>query len=125
MPQVAIDELDAGKRPSITVSIGDYSWKSTIGVMSGRYLISLSKAHRESSGLSAGDDVVVTLELDEGIRVVEVPSDLLAALQEYRLLEKFEALSFSSRKEYARQVTDAKSNETKVRRIAKIISQLN
>ena len=93
--------------------------------MSGRYLISLSKAHRESSGLSAGDDVVVTLELDEGIRVVEVPSDLLAALQEYRLLEKFEALSFSSRKEYARQVTDAKSNETKVRRIAKIISQLN
>ncbi len=124
VPQAALDELGGGKRPPVNIAIGDYSWKSTIGVMSGMSLISLSKAHREASGLKAGDEVTVTLELDEGVREVEVPRELQSALRDAGLAEKFAALSYSARKEHARRVGEAKSNDTRQRRIEKVLDQL-
>lgn len=125
VPQSVLDELSAGKRPPFNVSIGTYKWKSTVGVMGGMYLISFSKAHREASGLKAGDRVTVLLELDEGIREVEVPNALKEALKDQGLTEIFDKLSYSTRKEYTRQIHDAKAVETKQRRLTKIIDELN
>lgn len=125
VPPSALDELGGGKRPPVTVTIGDYSWNTTLGVMGGISLISLSKAHRDASGLKAGDPVTVTLELDQGPREIEVPSELQAALEDAGLTERFEALSYSTRKEHARQVREAKSSDTRQRRIAKVLSQMD
>jgi hypothetical protein len=124
VPQSALDELGAGKRPPVNVAIGGYKWKSTVGVMNGMFLISFSKAHRDASGLTAGDKVTVTLELDEGIRKVEVPQALQSALVQAKLTDKFATLPYSARKEYARQVSEAKADDTRQRRIVKVIEQL-
>jgi uncharacterized protein YdeI (YjbR/CyaY-like superfamily) len=93
--------------------------------MGGMYLITFSKAHREASGLKAGDKVTALLELDEGRREIEVPNALKETLKDQALTEIFDKLAYSSRKEYARQINDAKADETKQRRLLKIIGELS
>ena len=108
----------------MVVTVAGYSYKSTVGVMNGRSLISLPKSHRQASGLKAGDPVTVTLLLDAGPREVDIPVQLRAALNEAKLAEKFAALAYSKRKEFARQVDDAKTDATGERRISKVLQAL-
>jgi uncharacterized protein YdeI (YjbR/CyaY-like superfamily) len=79
---------------------------------------------RDAAGVQAGDVITVTLELDSGYRHVDVPTALHDALVTHGLEEQFHNLTYSQRKEYARQVSEAKTEETVVRRIKKIIEQL-
>ena len=97
VPADTLAALGAGKRPPVVVTIGDYSYRSTAGVMGGRSLISLPKAHRDAAGLKAGDAVRVTLELEEGPRTVDVPPALAAALHDARLTDAFAQLAYSKR----------------------------
>jgi hypothetical protein len=124
VPPANLAELGSGKKPAVTVSIAGYSYASTIAVMGGKYLIPLSKAHREASGLTGGDTVEVTLELETAPRTTPIPEDLAAALGAAGATERFEALAFSRRKEFVRQVEEAKTPETRARRIEKILGQL-
>ncbi len=125
VPEKNIKELGDSKKPAIKVNVSGYSYPSTVAVMGGHFMIPLSKAHREAAGLKAGDAVEVTLELETEPRSVEVPSDLLEALGKAGSKETFDALAFSKRKEFVRQVEDAKTPETRARRITKIIETLD
>ena len=73
----------------------------------------------------AGDLVTVTLELDDGYRNVDVPAVLVEALVANGVERIFHDITYSKRKEYARQVNDAKADETKERRIKNIIEILS
>jgi uncharacterized protein YdeI (YjbR/CyaY-like superfamily) len=64
-------------------------------------------------------------ELDTEPRTVEVPDVLATALAENNIRPAFDALSYTMRKEFVRQVTSAKAEETRQRRIAKIVARLN
>jgi uncharacterized protein YdeI (YjbR/CyaY-like superfamily) len=89
------------------------------------FLLPLAQEHRAAARVEAGDEVEVTLELDTEPRTVEVPGDLataLAAKQGARAA--FDALSYTNRKEAVRQVEEAKTHETRERRIAKIVDRL-
>ena len=67
----------------------------------------------------------VTLELDTEPRIVEIPTDLQMALTNRSgAFELFESLSYSKRKEFVRQVMDAKTQETRDKRIAGITDRL-
>jgi uncharacterized protein YdeI (YjbR/CyaY-like superfamily) len=93
--------------------------------MDGRYMISFSKAHRDASGIKGGDPIEVTLELDDAPRTVDVPADLMAALSaKAGAVAAFEKLAFSKRKEFVRQVVEAKAQETRERRIAGIVEKM-
>jgi antitoxin component of MazEF toxin-antitoxin module len=83
VPLESLEVLGKGKRPPVTVHVGHCSYKNTVGMMSGISLISLPKAHRDAAGLKAGDEVTVTLELDDGIREVEVPQSPQTALSKF------------------------------------------
>jgi|SRR5581483_10334781 len=124
VPPDALDALGAGKRPPVVVTVGSYTYRSTPGVMGGRSMISLSKAHREAAGLKAGDPVSVTLELEQGPRPVDVPAELEAALAAAGLTDEFARQSYSKRKEFARQVAEAKAEATRDRRIARVLDSL-
>jgi uncharacterized protein YdeI (YjbR/CyaY-like superfamily) len=93
--------------------------------MGGTPMISLSAEHRTASGL-AGDEVEVDLELDTAPpREVEIPLDLAAALDaEPAARRTFDALSYSNRSWHVLQVTGAKTDETRQRRIAKSVEAL-
>jgi hypothetical protein len=125
VPAQNLAELGDTKRPSVVVTVAGYSYKSTVGVMGGRTLISLSKAHRDASGLTAGAAVVVTLVLDDEPRSVEVPPQLQVALEAAGLTARFAGLAYSKRKEFARQVAEAKSDDTRERRIGKVLAALS
>jgi len=67
----------------------------------------------------------VDLELDTVPREVTVPAELAAALEQDPAARRaFEALSYSRRKEHARQVESAKAEATRQRRIAKVLEEL-
>jgi hypothetical protein len=124
VPPSVLAELGAGKRPAVRVSVEGYEYSSTVGAMAGLSLISLSKAHRSASGLSGGQAVRVILTLIDTPRSVEVPPELSAALEAAGLAESFDELAYSRRKEFARQVDEAKAAATKERRVAKIVADL-
>jgi hypothetical protein len=124
VPDEAVTALGAGKKAPVRVTINGYTYRTTLAVMGGTSMLSLSAQHREAAGLAAGDTVDVTLELDTEPRTVEVPADLAAALTERGAREVFDALSYSARKEYVRQVESAKAQETRDRRIAGIAEKL-
>lgn len=121
VPPENMAELGSGKKPAVKVNVSGYGYPSTVAVMSGSFMIPLSKAHREAAGVKAGDNVAVTLELDTEPRIISVPNDLAAALSEAGAKEAFDTLAYSKRKEFVRQVEDAKTQETRERRMAKIV----
>ena len=127
VPVDVMAALGTQKRPKVKVTLNsEYTYRSTVAPYAGDvYMLPLSKEHRAAAGVKAGDEVEVTLELDTEPRTVDVPDDLKAALSEKKgALEAFEAASFTRRKEYVRQVTEAKAQETRERRIAKIVAEL-
>jgi hypothetical protein len=124
VPSEALESLGGGKRPAVTVSLGEYVYRSTIGVMGGRFLIPVSADHREAAGLTAGDEVRVTLNLDTAPRTVAVPDDLATALDAGGVRAAFDALSPSARKAHVTSVEGTTVAETRARRVAKIVSGL-
>jgi len=124
VPADSLAELGTSKRPPVVVTVAGYTYPSTVGTMGGRAMIPLSKAHRQAAGINAGDAVSVTLSLDEGHRAVEVPPALQAALERAGLASRFSELAYSRRKEFARQVADAKIDSTRERRITRVLEAL-
>lgn len=65
VPEDVVHSLDRGKRVPVVVTIdGDYTYKTTIGVMGGRYLVSFNAEMRKQTGRAAGDEVEVELTVD-------------------------------------------------------------
>jgi hypothetical protein len=126
VPAEIVAGLGQGQRPPVRVTIGGYSYRTTVARMGGRFLISLSAENRAAAGVAAGDEVEVGLELDDAPREVEVPADLAAALgQDDAALANFEALPYSHRKEWVRWVTEAKKPDTRTTRITKTVQSLH
>ena len=125
IPAEIVAQLGTSKRPPVRVTVAGYTYLSTVAVYGDEFLLPLSLENRTAAGVSAGQEVDLTLELDLAPRKVEVPDDLLAALQEQGgALPAYEALSPSKRKELVRQVNDAKTPETRARRISGIVANV-
>jgi Bacteriocin-protection, YdeI or OmpD-Associated/Domain of unknown function (DUF1905) len=125
VPDAVMTGLDRGKRPLITVTINGHTYTSAIGVMGGKSLIPLSADNRAKAGVSAGDTVEVDVEIDTAPRMVEIPTDLTAALAGHPAAKKaFDELSNSGKKRHVLSVESAKTDETRQRRVAKAIEEL-
>lgn len=125
VPPDVIEALGAGKRPAVVVTVdGGHTYRSTVGVMGEQFLVPLSAEHREAAGVAAGDTVEVTLEVDTLPRTVDVPEDLATALGDAGVRAAFDALSNSRQRALVDPVAQAKSPETRARRIAKAVEAL-
>ena len=117
-----IDVLDAGKRPAVDVDLNGYKFRSTIGVMAGQSMISVSAAIRKDTGLAAGDPITVKLTPNDTPRDVSIPDDFATAMRTSAGTEAFfAALSNSLQRYHIDQITSAKTDETRQRRIDKAI----
>jgi hypothetical protein len=125
VPAEVIEKLGGGKQPLVRVTIKDYTYRSAVAVMGGKFMVGVSAANRKAAGVQGGDKVDVTIALDLEPRTVEVPKDLEAALTTAGAMKAFEASAPSMRKEFVRQVEEAKAQETRERRIAKIVEKLS
>ena len=125
VPPAAVDDLAAGKRPPVTVTINGYTYRNTIAVMGGAYMIGVSAEHRGPARVGAGDEVEVELAVDTAPREVTVPPELAEALDlDPAAKATFDRLSYSNRSWHALQVTGTNNPETRARRIEKSIAAL-
>ena len=124
IPDKNLAEIGGNKRAPLKITINSHTYQSTATGVGGKCRVVFPTRDREASGAAAGDLVTVTLELDSGYRQVDVPAELEEALTVNDLSDAFHSLNYSKRKEFARQVSDAKAEETRTRRIEKIIGQL-
>ena len=112
-------------RPPLVVTVNGHRYRSTPGIYGGRPYLALNRANREAAGVRAGDEIDVVLALDSEPRTVEIPADLAAALAaDPAAQERFEAMSYSHRREYVDWVCDAKRPETRARRIAACVERV-
>jgi len=125
IPPVNLEELGANKRAPLKITINNHTYQSTATGVDGKCMVVFPLRDREAAGVTAGDIITVTLELDSGYREVTMPPELVTALTHHNLTETFHDLSYSKRKEFARLVEDARAPETKQRRIEKIIASLS
>jgi hypothetical protein len=125
VPAEVVEALGVGKKPPVRVTIGAHTYRSTVAVMGGRYLLPLSAENRAAAGVAAGDEVDVDVELDTEPREVAVPADLSAALEgDDAAREAFERLSYSHRRRHVMAIEEAKTPETRRRRVTKALEML-
>ncbi|HEY6609434.1 MAG TPA: YdeI/OmpD-associated family protein [Candidatus Limnocylindria bacterium] len=126
IPPEVVEALGAGRRPPVTVTINGHTYRSTVAVMGGDFMVGVSAQNREAAGVAGGDEVDVDLELDTAPREVAVPDDFRAALAaDPTALATFEALSNSNKGWHTSSIEGAKTDETRQRRIAKSIAALH
>jgi hypothetical protein len=117
--------LGAGRRPPVTVTLNGHTYRSTVAVRGGRYLLPLGAEHRSAAGVAAGDEVDVEVALDTAPREVEVPDDLRAALDgDPAARQAWERLSYSHQRQHVLAIEEAKAAATRERRIAKALEML-
>ena len=125
VPANAIESLGPSKKPAVKVTINGYEYRSTVAVMGGKFMLPVSAEHRAGAKIAAGDEVNVGLELDAVPRVLEIPQDFTLALEaEAAAKTFFEALSYSNKRRFVLGINEAKSVETRARRIAKSVEAL-
>ena len=124
IPEWVLEELQTNKRAPLRVTINGHTYQSTAVGVDGECRVVFPSAERLAAKAQNGDIVQVTLELDSGYRTVAMHPELVLALEKAGLTEIFSELSYSKRKEFARQVAEAKADDTRLRRIEKVIENL-
>lgn len=125
VPTEVVAALGGGKRPAVSVTINGHTWRSTIMPYADEILLGVAAEHREAAGISAGQEIEVEVELDTAPREVIVPEDFAAALAANpKAAQRFEKMSYTHRKEHVRAIEDAKTPETRTRRIEKALKML-
>ncbi len=120
-----LGKLGGGKKPLVVVTINNYSYRSAVGKMGDKFMISLSAENRKNANVKGGDTVEIDVDLDTTPRTIEVPIELQKALDKNKSAKtNFENLAPSKKKAMALSVKEAKTEETKKRRIDKAIEEL-
>ena len=125
VPDDLVTALGGGGRPKVVATVNGYQFRSSIAKMGASYWLGVSAERRTAAGVAAGDVLDVDVVLDVAERTVDVPADLLAALdREPAAKAFFDGLSFSKKQWHVLQVTGAKTAETRARRIAASVAML-
>ena len=125
VPPEIVERLGGGKRPPVRVTINGYTDRNTVAVMGGVYMMGLSAENRAAAKVTGPGVFDIDMELDTAPREVTVPPDFAEALAASPAAKKtFDALSYSNKSWHVLQVTGAKTDETRQRRIAKSVDAL-
>ena len=125
VPAEVVEALGRGKKPPVLVTIGPHTYRSTVAAYGDVFMLPLSAENRQAAGVVAGDEVDVDLALDTAPREVVVPDDLAAALAVAPEAKRFfEGLSYSQQRWFVLGIEDAKTPETRQRRIDAAVARL-
>ena len=125
VPAEVVSSLGSSKRPAVRITINDYTYRTTVATVEGEFMVGVSAEVREKAGVAGGDEVDVDIELDTEPREVTVPPDFADALaRDANARRFFDGLSYSNKRRFVAPVEEAKTDETRQRRIAKAVSML-
>jgi hypothetical protein len=125
VPEEVVEALGGGRRPKVTVRVGETTYRSSIVFMGGRFLLGMSTENRSAAGVSPGNAYDVDVELDTAPRAVEVPGDLAEALAGDPVARAaWDRLSYSHQRAHVEPILAAKKPETRAGRITRTIEAL-
>ncbi len=116
-----------GTRARVPVrgTINGYSYRSSLMPCGTGRMMPVNKKLCEGAGVRPGDIVDVVMERDTEERTVEAPAVLKKALAKNKVARaNWEKLSFTHKKEMALAIHGAKQEETRARRLGKIVEVL-
>jgi uncharacterized protein YdeI (YjbR/CyaY-like superfamily) len=107
------------------VTVKGYTFRTSIARMGGRYLLGFSAERRTEAGVEPGQVLEVDVELDTAPRELDVPAQLATALAaDAEAAAYWQTLSYSNRQWHVLQVTSAKTDATRDRRIEKTVTAM-
>ena len=125
VPNEVVEALGAGKRPPVWVTINGYTYRNTIAVMGGVFMVGVSAENRENANVAGGDEVDVDIELDTQPRELALPPDFSNFLDRHpEARQVFDRLSHSRQQALVLPIEQAKAPETRQRRLEKAFEAL-
>lgn len=122
------NKLNPGVRKGFRVKgkLDSFEIKQTsiLPVSGDRFMLPINAAMRKGTGKKAGDKLVVQLELDK--KAYKMNDDLIACLSDEPVaLSHFKTLAPSHQRYFSKWIDDAKTPETKEKRIMLSVSALS
>lgn len=125
VPDEVVAALGPSRHPAVRATLNGYTYRSSVAVVSGRFMLGVSAEVRAAAGVAAGDELDFDLELDTEPRVADVPAELAAALAaDPAASQAFDRLSYSNKRRLVIPIANAKTDATRARNIAKALSAL-
>jgi hypothetical protein len=125
IPESLVDELGGGRHPKVAVTVNGVTFRTSIARMGEGYWLGISADRRAAAAMSVGDVLELEIVLDTAPREVEVPAGLAEALAADPQAAAFwDTLSASAKQWHTTQITGAKTEETRQRRVARSIALL-
>jgi bacteriocin resistance YdeI/OmpD-like protein/uncharacterized protein DUF1905 len=124
-PVDVIEWFGTRARVPIRGTINGFPFRSSLMPCGNARMMPVNMQLRECAGVNPGDLVEVVMERDEEERAVEAPPELAKELKKNKKArERWETLAFTHKKEMAISISGAKQEETKKRRLAKVMDVL-
>jgi hypothetical protein len=112
-------------RVAVRGTINGFAYRSSLMPMGGCHMMPVNKALLKGARAQAGDVVDVVMERDAEERTVKAPPELAKELAKSKVArERWDGLAFTHKKEMANLISGAKQEETKKRRLAKVMDVL-
>lgn len=112
-------------RVPVRGTINGFPFRSSLMPMRGCHFMVVNRTIRDGANVKAGDTVDVVMQRDQEERTIDTPVELEKELKKSKAArERWEKLAFTHKKEMAVSIRDAKLEETKKRRLAKIMNVL-
>ena len=125
VPDQLVQPLGGLKQMRVTGSLNGVPMRTSTMPYSGAFYVGLHKAVREVAGVAVGDEVRIELTRDDSPRVLNLAPELESALAaDPELKARFDALSFSRRRELADPIREAVRPETRAARLEKALARL-
>lgn len=125
VPTDVYEALGTAKRHAVAVTINEYTYRSTVTPYRGHIMLPVSAEVRRGAAIAPGEQFDVDIVLDDQPREVVVPDDLAAALDASPAARTFfDSLSYSNKRRFTLPLDEAKTPETRQRRLDKAVETL-
>src|ERR1700682_5793246 len=113
VPREVAAKLGLKGMPKIAAVIAGQKYRGSLMPMGdGTYCLGVLKSIQDAAGVGFGDTIAVELELDTAPRTVAPPADLARLMaRDKKMAANWEKLSFTSKKEMALSLDEAKRPE--------------
>ena len=124
-PVNVIEWFGTRARVPIRGTINGFPFRSSLMPCGNARMMPVNKALRDGAGVKPGDVVEVVMERDQEERRVEAPPELERELaKSKKAQQRWGELAFTHKKEMAISISGAKQEETRQRRLAKVMQVL-
>ena len=106
------------------ITVGGHTYRTTVAAYGNQFFVPLNRENRTAAGVKAGDTVAVSIEIDDALRIIEVPDDFAKAMKTAKQRTFFDALSFSHQR--VRAVDRVRERaDTRARRVERAVEMLS